>query len=168
MTLYEINNQIANFIPEVDEETGELLNADLIDRLNMDRDAKIESVALFIKNTLAEAAAIKAERDALDKRMKAAEKQADSMKRYLTSCLNGEKFKSAKAEVSYRKSKRVEVDDEFLSWALQYRRDLLRYDTPKPNKEEIKHILEKGEPNPGGDVPLQYARLVDTVSMTIK
>lgn len=62
MTLFEINKAILDFQFEVDEETGELLNAQALDDLQMARDEKIEGVGLWIKNLNAEAAAVKAEK----------------------------------------------------------------------------------------------------------
>ena len=67
MTLYEINAEIASL---VDEETGELLDYDRFADLQMERDAKIENMALWVKDLDAEAAAIKAEETALAERRK--------------------------------------------------------------------------------------------------
>lgn len=60
-TLYEIDADIVNCI---DTETGEILDFDSLDALNMERDAKIEGVALYVKQLQAEAEAIKAEEKA--------------------------------------------------------------------------------------------------------
>ena len=47
MKLYEIDEQILNCI---DAETGEIIDADMLNALQMERDAKIEGVALWIKD----------------------------------------------------------------------------------------------------------------------
>ena len=161
-SLYEINNSIANFEPEVDEDTGELLNGDLLDRLNMDRDAKIESICLYIKNLDAEATAIKSEKQSLDERQKQKERKRDSLKKYLESALAGEKFETAKCKVSYRKSQSVVVGDEFSVWAAIHKPELIRTTIKtEPDKTAIKDAIKNG-------VAVVGAELIETQSMSIK
>lgn len=162
MKLYEIANAIANFEPEVDETTGELLNADLLDRLNMARETKIESIALYIKNLNALAADIKAEKQNLDERMKATERKRDSLKRYLASVLAGEKFETGKCKISYRKSESVEVSDTFAEWAKQNAPDLVTETvTVEPDKKAIKEALKSGKTVDG-------ARIVENQNLQVK
>ena len=54
MTLYEIDKQISEFPFDVDENSGEILNIEDFEALQMARDKKIENVALYIKELLAE------------------------------------------------------------------------------------------------------------------
>ena len=70
MTIYEIDNEIMNC---VDMETGEVIDTDKLNDLQMERDAKIENVALWIKELKAEAEAIKNEKQALADRQRVAE-----------------------------------------------------------------------------------------------
>ena len=70
MKLYEIDNAILDCI---DLETGEVIDTERLDALNMERDAKIENVVLWIKDLMAEANAIKVEKLALAERQKVAE-----------------------------------------------------------------------------------------------
>lgn len=109
MTLFEINKAILDFQFEVDEETGELLNAQALDDLQMARDEKIENVGLWIKNLNAEAAAVKAEKDAMAHRQKMLERKAESLKGYLAYALKGEKFSTPKIAMSFRKSESVDI-----------------------------------------------------------
>ena len=53
MNLFEIENEIMNCW---DQETGEILDSDRLDQLEMERDTKIENIALYIKNLTADAA----------------------------------------------------------------------------------------------------------------
>ena len=69
MKLYEIDNAILECI---DMETGEVIDAEKLDALNIERDAKIENVVLWIKDLKAEAEAIKAEKLTLAERQKVA------------------------------------------------------------------------------------------------
>ncbi|MBR7085678.1 MAG: siphovirus Gp157 family protein, partial [Oscillospiraceae bacterium] len=74
-TLYEIESAIYDC---VDSETGEVIDEEKLNALMMERSAKLEGVALWIKNLESDAAAIRAERDNLDKRMKSTENKAKS------------------------------------------------------------------------------------------
>lgn len=106
MTLYEIEQAILDC---VDEETGEILSPEILDKLQLDRKVKIENIALYIKNLLAEAKAIAEEKKALDAREKKRKKLAENLKAYLTEHLNGQKFHSARVDLSFRKSDTLEV-----------------------------------------------------------
>lgn len=76
-TLYEIESAIMDC---VDAETGEIINEEQLNALLMERNAKLEGVALWIKNLESDAAAIRAEREALEKRQKVAENKAASLR----------------------------------------------------------------------------------------
>lgn len=148
MNLYEINKLMEDFEFQFDEETGELLNADELDTIELERNEKIANCIYFYKNKLAEAEALKAEKMRLADRQKRAEKQADRMKEWLTYCLNGEKWQSADKilKISYRRSDEVvadinEVGDEFL-----------RYKLPELDKSKIKKALKNGEEVPGAEL----------------
>lgn len=56
MTLYEIDSAIMDC---VDEETGEIIDLEKLEALNIERDKKVEGIALAVKNYAAEAKAIK-------------------------------------------------------------------------------------------------------------
>lgn len=56
MTLYEIDQAIQGL---VDPETGELMDYEAFAALQMDRDAKIENMALWYKDLMADAMAAK-------------------------------------------------------------------------------------------------------------
>ena len=146
MTLYHINEQIRKAIEfGFDPETGEILDASALEQLQMDRDEKIENICLYIKDLRAETAAIKAEKDALDSRMKASSRRADSLTNYLQNMLNGEKYKSAKCAVSYRRSASVEVLNQDLI-PPEYLRTKT---TVEPDKTAIKDALKEGTEIPG-------------------
>ena len=139
MTIYEINNEIMNCI---DMETGEVIDTEKLNDLQMDRDAKIENVALWIKELKAEAEAIKNEKQALAERQRVAENKAERLKNWLAYALNGEKFKTAKCSISYRNSESVEVTEEGLEALMRDHEDLLTYKTPEPNKKAIKDAIK--------------------------
>ena len=144
MTLYEIQDNIRRAIEQgFDEETGEIFDASDLEALQIQRDEKIENIALYIKDLKAEAEAIKTEKMNLTKRQQTAENHAESLKRYLTKCLDGEKFKTARVAISYRKSETVEFIDGFdinlLPDQYQRKRD------PEADKTALKDALKEGK-----------------------
>ena len=138
MTIYEIEAEIMDCI---DEETGEIIDLDRLNALEMERDRKIGNVACWIKDLKAEAEAIKAEKQALDKRQKAAENKAERLKEWLQGILQGEKFKDSRCSISYRKSERVDFSDSFNFDTLP---DSMKKVTIEPRKTEIKEFLKAG------------------------
>ena len=143
-SLYEINAQIEQaWSAAVDPETGEIISeeaAQAVEQLTMAREDKIENLALYYKNLTAEAKALKNEKLALEARQSAAEKKAESIKKYLASSMNGEKYKSEKVAISWRKSESVSVDENaFLP------DDYMTFKEPVPNLTAIKKALKAGE-----------------------
>ena len=153
MTLYEIDQKLLDCI---DLETGEIINAEKLTELTMERDEKVEKVALWIKELNAEADALKAEKQAFADRQKAAENKAESLKKWLADALAGEKFKTTKVMVSFRKTKSVEVADIF---ALD--ENYVKHSEPTADKAAIKKAIEAGQEVAG-------ATLVENVSISVK
>lgn len=137
--LYELNKEIENFEFEIDEDTGEILNADKLDEIQLERDTKIENLCLWIKNLKADAVSYKAEEDSFNKKRKAAENKAESIKNYIKSALAGEKFKTNRVSISYIRSEQVECSD-----ITKVDDDYLRYAAPELNKTKIKEALNNG------------------------
>ena len=153
MTLYQIDQAILGCI---DLETGEIIDKEMLDQLEMDREAKIENVACWIKELKAEAEALKAEKMAFAKRQQVAENKMESLKKYLAYALNGQAYKSTRASVTFRKSQSVEVAD---IWKLD--ENYLRYKEPEADKTAIKEALKAGQTVAG-------ATLVENTSVIIK
>ena len=158
MKLYEIDNAILECI---DMETGEIIDAEKLDALNMERDAKIENVVLWIKDLKAEAEAIKAEKLALAERQKVAENKVESLKKWVAYALGGQKFSTAKCAVSFRNTESVEVTEEGLEVLMKEHDELLTYKAPEPNKTAIKQALKDG-------LNVAGVQLVQNVSTIIK
>ena len=78
--LYEID---AAILAAVDQETGEILDTEKLDALQMERERKLEGVALWIKDLKAEATAVKEEADKLTARKKALDNKIESIKTWL-------------------------------------------------------------------------------------
>lgn len=161
MRLYEVNAALEALLEQVDPETGELVcDLDALEELNLARDEKLENIALYIKDLTAEAKAIRDEELALAARRKPLENKAARLKDYLTEQLQGEKFQTPRVAVSWRTSRAVNLQPEFMEWAKEHDR-FLRYSDPEPDKKAITDALKAGETVPG-------AELVTNVSMQIK
>lgn len=143
--LYEINQGILECI---DLETGEIIDTDKFDQLQIDRSEKLENVALWYKNLISEAQAFKAERDVFAEKQKRAESKAESLKNYLDSALKGNKFDTVKVSVGYRKSTSVEIIDQSKLPELY----LKTVTTVSPDKVEIAKALKVGESVDGAEL----------------
>lgn len=158
MKLYEIDNAILECI---DLETGEIIDIDKLNDLQLERETKIENVACWIKDLKAEAEAIKTEKQALAERQKVAENKAESLKKWLAYALQGEKFKTPKCAISFRKTEAVEITDEGLNTLMKEHDELLTYKAPEPNKTAIKQALKDG-------LSVEGVQLVQNTSTIIK
>lgn len=152
-TLYEIDNAILSC---VDMETGEIIDAEQLAALQIEREQKIEAVALWYKNLRSDAAQYKAEKDAFAEKERAATAKADSLKQFLIDALQGEKFKTTRVSVSYRRSESVVVDD-----VLNLPPSFVKFAAPEPDKTAIKQAIKNGE-------EIRGARLESNQSVIIK
>ena len=160
--LYEIDQEILEC---VDLETGEILDSDRLTALQMERERKLEGVALWVKDLNYEAQMVKEEADKLNARKKALDNKIASIKAWLLWALDGEKLKTARCSVYQTHSQRVAVANEpelikFLQ-TLEDPEKFLRFKEPELKKDEIKKALKDGTIIPG-------AELETTESVVIK
>ena len=166
MTLYDIDAQIAALDGAaeddmlIDAETGELISvSQALDALRMEREAKLENVACWVKNLSAEADAIREEENRLIKRRKAAETKAANLKAWLLAAMTSEdgttdKLKTGRVSISVKRNPpSTVVDDELLPST--YKVAKITY---QANKELIKRELLAGGEVPGAH--LEYGRSV--------
>ena len=161
MTLYQIDQELLSLI---DPETGELLDYEAFANLKMERDQKIENMALWYKELCAEAKAIKEEADSLTERRKAVDARAERLKNYLSLALDGQKFQTARCQVSFRKTTSLEVadDEALIKWAEESGYDdCVRFKAPEVSKSAITALIKTG-------VEVPFARLVDGHSLAVK
>ena len=166
MTLYEIDAQIAaleNASEDdmiIDEETGELGSVvQALDALRMAREEKLENVACWVKNLIAEADAIREEENRLVKRRKSAETKAERLKAWLLAAMTREdgttdKLNTGRVMVSVKRNPPSTVVDDALLPST-YKVAKITY---QPNKELIKRELLAGGEVPGAY--LEYGRSV--------
>ena len=160
--LYEIDADIINC---VDIETGEIIDIDRLEALNMERDKKIEGVALYIKELQAEAEAIQAEEKALAVRRKKKEKLLNGYAEWLKTILSGQSFETSKVALSFRKSTACEINGCELD-LIEYLEksgfdDCVKYGAPEISKSKIMKLLKDGVEIPG-------AVLVENSNLQIK
>lgn len=155
MTLYEIDKRIIDLI---DDETGEIIdsNLDTFDELMMERSNKIENVALWIKNLRADAEAYKAEAQAFTDRKRTAERKIETLTRLLEITLRGQKFKTDRVQISYRKSDSVQIDKD-----AKLPDEYLRFKEPEPDKTALKKALKDG-------IKIEGAWLEERLNMQVK
>lgn len=153
MNLYEIDAQILSC---VDIETGEIFDEEKFEELSLTRDAKVEGLCLWIKNLKAEAEALKAEKDAFAARQKAAENKLESVKRYVSSYLDGTPFKSTKVQVSFRKSKSLEISEGAV-----IPEEFLKIKEPEVNKTDLKKAVANG-------LKIDGVEIVENLNIQIK
>lgn len=161
MTLYEIERELANLIAEyenaVDDDGQMLWDTDELDsrfaELEMAREQKILNTAAYIKNVEAEAEAIRSEEIALAKRRKTNENLANRLRALIERNAQGEKFKNARVQISWRKSEAVSIIGEVPE---MYSRVKI-----EPDKSKIKDELKKG-------AELPFAILEEKQNLQIK
>lgn len=166
MTLYDIDAQIAALEDAaeddmlIDAETGELISvSQALDALRMEREAKLENVACWVKNLSAEADAIREEENRLIKRRKAAEAKAANLKAWLLAAMTREdgttdKLKTGRVAISVKRNPPSTVVDDALLPST-YKVAKITY---QANKELIKRELLSGGEVPGAH--LEYGRSV--------
>ena len=161
-TIFEIDAEILSCI---DTETGEILDLNKLEELNIERDIKIENVALYIKQLQGEAELIRQEEKALKKRREQKEKRAEGFANWLKHTLNSTPFETAKVAVSFRKSTSCEIEGCALDIIEALEKngydDCVKYGEPELMKDRIKKLLCQGVYIPG-------AVLVEKQNMQIK
>ena len=164
MSLYTISEELNNFNFEIDEETGEILNIDKLNELTMAFDEKAENIIRFIKNLTSECDALKNEEKSLAERRKVKENKIKSLKTYLADIMiynNREKLEYLSGVASFRKSKSIEIDSDFIKWAIENQYvDLLKYENPTVNKTAVKEYLKSNECN--------FARIIENKNLGVK
>ena len=140
----------------VDAETGEVIDTEAIESLEMERDTKIRNIACWIRNLDAEEKALAEQERIYRDRKNATHNKKEDLKAYLASFLAGKKWKNEEVNISWRKSEAVEVTDmkKLSSYYLRYRE-------PEVNKTLLKADLKAG-------VKLEGAVLTEKNNIQIK
>lgn len=161
MRLFEISDQIEQILADqVDHDTGEITAEaiELLEALELERDAKALAVAAYLVGERAEADAIARQAKVLLERADRHHKRADRLQDYLVQHIDaGRKLSDTRVSISWRKSTRVEIA-EGAEEKLEER--FVRV-TVAPDKIALKEALAKGEKVDG-------ARLVERVGIVVR
>ena len=103
MSLYDIRKDIEAC---VDAETGEIIDAEKLASLQVERDEKISNIACWIKNLLIDIEGIKVERKKLAERQAVMEHKAASLKAYLPTSSTSSKYTSGWVRLTTESSMR--------------------------------------------------------------
>ena len=160
--LYDIDQEILDC---VDLETGEILDGEKLTALQMEREKKLEGVALWVKDLNAEAAAVKEEADKLSARKKALDNKVAQLKQWLLYALNGEKLKTPRCNVYQTHSQKVVIDDEKalidMFMGSPFGEKFLRMKEPEIDKNALKDSMKQG-------YEYEFAHLEETESVVIR
>lgn len=169
MKLYEIDAKMQELMEKwescIDKDTGEILDDTVFDieeeltKLQLDRKEKLENCVCYYKGLLADVVALETEEKKLANRRKVEENKAKSLKEFIGRMAGGEKYKSPRMSISYRKNKSVQVDD--MEALIKFDNSLVKYPEPEPRKQEIKKLLNADKDVPG-------CKLVVTQSVLIR
>lgn len=153
MKLFEIDEALQECF---DLETGEIINVEKFEELQLEREQKLENIACWIKNLDADAEALKTQKMAFAERQKATEAKAESLRNYLQYALQNTNFKTVNVEVKFRKTQKVEISD-----FSKLNEDFLKYSEPTADKTAIKEAIQSGQ-------VVEGAELIENMSMSIK
>jgi len=160
--LYEIDQEILEC---VDMETGEIIDPEKLTALQMERERKLEGVALWVKDLNYEAQMIKEEADKLTARKKALDNKITGLKNWLLWALDGEKLKTPRCSVYQTHSQKVVIDDEKalidMFMMSPSGEKFLRMKDPEIDKNALKDSMKQG-------YEYEFAHLETTESVVIK
>lgn len=160
MNLYEITQELAAIMAEIEAQEGEI-NNEVAEKLQITSDQladKAEAYCALITNTKADIEAYKAEIDRLTKRKKAAENLTERLKEAVRNAMtiaDTPKLKAGTFALTLRTTQAVEVTDE-----AAVPDEFCEY-TKKVMKSVIKDHLKAGEAIPG-------CQMVENTSLTIR
>lgn len=162
MNLYELTQEFATAMQAitVDPENGEVSGFEAVDALDTAFEDKAEAYAVTIKNLLAEAAALKNERDNMKAREDAVKRRAEALKKHLADSMTAvgkDKIETAKAALSFRRSMQVSITNDVM---VPDDLCVVKIDR-KPDKTAIGKLLKSGEAVPG-------AELVENMNLQVK
>ena len=161
MKLFEIDERLAACVKisddqAVDAETGEVIDIEAVEALEMEREQKIENIGMWIKDLTAQSEALKAEKNKLAEREKSAKNKAERLKEFLTAYLDGKKFETARVAIKFRSVESVSVPD-----VAALPEKYWRIKPPEADKTAIKNALKAGE-------VIEGAELVKKQSISVK
>jgi len=146
--LYELTGDLMQIQALADEGVPLEQLADTLELIGADFDAKVDACLQVMANLEAEADMCKAQEQAFAARRKAAETQAENLKRYVKDCMakaGKDKAGGLKVATLTKPRKVVQIDDESVLPA-EYLQQVV---TVKTDKKAIEEALKSGAEVPG-------------------
>lgn len=139
----------------IDADTGEFDEA-IFKSLRIERDKKIENIALWVLEDEAMAKNIKEQENKLKERRETLEQRVEKRKEFLRYITEGKKLKTDRVTVSYRTSKAVKITNEEII--------PIKYKTVKTavsvSKDDIKKDLQAGKTVKGAELESRISTIV--------
>ena len=165
MKLYEVNQLIEGIFEQlVDPETGEVVENEALlaqlDSLQMERSRILEYLCKLVLNTRSQMAALKEEEKRLKERRASLERKDTRLMEILDRECGGEKTDCGVATVCYRKTTKVEVDDDdtAITWLIDNgHTQCYKVPAPEISKTEVKKLLAAGAEIPGVALVQDYS-----------
>lgn len=162
LTLYQIPALMRQALDnlEIDEETGEILNADGLHNLELSAKDKIANTARYIRECTVLLDAMKTAKQNIDARMKTLQKRIDYLAGQSVEgllALGIKKIEEPDIQIGMRKTVSTVIEDEKAIPS----KFVTIVQTEKINRTEIKDAIKHGE-----DVPGAY--LVENINLKIK
>ena len=125
-------------------ETGEVFTVDNLENLQLVKEEKLEGCAVVYKELKADAEALATEIKTLQERKNRILKKQEWLADYMAVALNGEKLKTPKCTISYRKSESVELTGNIEEVPSEYCKTKVELD-----KTAVKKAIKEGIEVPG-------------------
>lgn len=139
----------------IDVDTGEFDEA-MFEGLRIERDKKIENIALWVLEDETMAKNIKEQENKLKERREILEQRIEKRKEFLRYIAEGKKLKTDRVTVSYRTSKAVKITNEEII--------PIKYKTVKTtvsvSKDDIKKDLQAGKTVEGAELETRISTIV--------
>lgn len=160
-SLFNIDERLRNYEMQFDPDTGEWVNEDEFNAISMEKSEKIENTLLVIKEKLHFLDALKAEKKGREEEISRVNKEVETLKARVGASLNYEKFESARAKASFRKSESVVIKD-----ADKIPAEFMEYkNVASPKKDAIKRYLKGIE---GSDEKCEWAEIETKQNLQLK
>ena len=139
----------------IDADTGEF-NEAMFEGLKIERDKKIENIALWVLEDEAMAKNIKEQENKLKERRETLEQRVEKRKEFLRYIAEGKKLKTDRVTVSYRKSDAVKIVNEEII-PPEFKAVKTSYSVCK---DEIKKALKAGQAVNGAELESRISTIV--------
>ena len=139
----------------IDADTGEFDEA-MFEGLRIERDRKIENIALWVLEDEAMAKSIKEQENKLKERREILEQRVEKRKEFLRYIAEGKKLKTDRVTVSYRKSDAVKIVNEEII-PPEFKAVKTSYSVCK---DEIKKALKAGQAVNGAELESRISTIV--------